>query len=99
MDVQVDLELRFPHMHRRQIFTCVLFIYSSRDTILNCIKDHLTKCMNEEQVMFIGTGKEYSAAYECMCGLNNAGKIRLWFSCDLVSDCYSDLCFVSSQCF
>ena len=30
--------------------------------------------MHEEQVMVIGMGEEYSAAYECMCALDNAGK-------------------------
>ena len=51
--------------------------YSSRDTIVNCMKSHLQKCMNEEQAMFLGTGQEYAAAYDCLCALHDAGELSI----------------------
>ena len=53
--------------------------YSSRDTIVNCMKSHLQKCMNEEQAMFLGTGQEYAAAYDCLCALHDAGEMSILF--------------------
>ena len=49
------------------------YIDSSKGTILNCVHNHLARCMSEEQVSILGTGKEYAAAYECMCSLHNSG--------------------------
>ena len=43
------------------------------------MKSHLQKCMNEEQAMFLGTGQEYAAAYDCLCALHDAGEMSILF--------------------